>query len=102
IRRCNNPHVYRSLLFRTHFLNLALLEGPEDLDLHLKLHITNLIEEKSASIGELKASPLHVEGPGEGALLMAEQFAFQKVLGNSRAAHGNKGPALHLTEIRSS
>jgi hypothetical protein len=51
----------------------------------------HFIEHQGAAIGLLEAALLHGRGPGEGALLVAEQFGFQQVLGDGGAVDGHEG-----------
>ncbi|MNZ11188.1 hypothetical protein D3C78_280510 [compost metagenome] len=56
----------------------ALLQHAQQLDLHLQRHVADLVEEQGAAVGQFEAPCPAGDGTGEGALLMAEELAFQQ------------------------
>src|SRR5208282_1268673 len=56
---------------------LVVLQYAEQLGLQLQRNLADLIQEQSAFISKFQAPNLLADGPGERALLVAEQFAFQ-------------------------
>ena len=52
-------------------------------------HIADFIEEKRAAIRLLEAPGAAGDGPGEGALLMTEELAFQQIFRNRAAVDGD-------------
>ena len=72
-------------------LDLPFLEHAEQLHLHVGRHIADLIEKQRAAVGKLKAPEPIRQGPGKGALAMAEEFAFEKIGGDSAAVHRYEG-----------
>ena len=82
-------HLYR--LGGADRVNLALLQGAQQLDLHVLAQLANLVEEKRAAVGFLKFAGVALGGAGEGAFFVAEQHAFDQVFGNGAAVDGDKG-----------
>ena len=59
-------------------LELVLLQHAQQLDLQLRTHAGDFVEEDRAAVGRLEAAGLVVDGAGERALDVAEQFAFEQ------------------------
>ena len=72
-------------LCRSDSLDHPGLDEPQQLDLKLDLHFTNLVEEQRAAIGGLGSADPVLDCSGEGAFDMAEQFALEQVLRNRAA-----------------
>src|SRR5262249_8837360 len=53
-------------------------------------HLTDLVEENSALVGGLQQADLVLTRAGEGAFFIAEQFAFQQILGQRSAVYGQE------------
>src|SRR5690606_39436798 len=51
-----------------------LLERPQQLDLDVRLHFRDLIQEERAAVRELEAARLFVDRAGERALFVAEEL----------------------------
>ena len=66
-------------------LEFAFLENPKKFDLNRGRDVADFVEEKRALVGELEFSGLRGRGAGEGALFVAEQFAFEKIFGDGGA-----------------
>src|SRR6185436_15480508 len=62
-----------------------LLEGAEELRLGRKAHLPDLVEEEGASVRQLHQPLLHALRVGECALLVAEELALEKGLGDRAA-----------------
>ena len=74
-------------------IDLAVLQGAEQLHLHVERQLADLVEEERAAVGlDELAGPL-LGGAGEGALLVAEQDALDEVLGDGAAIDGDEGLA---------
>ena len=81
----DHPHVGLDRLVAADPLEPLLLEHPQDLRLGQRRHVADLVEEEGAAVALLElADPLAV-GPGERALLVAEQLALQQGLRDGRA-----------------
>ena len=65
-------------------LDLALLHGAQQLDLDVERQFADLVEEQRAAIGLDELADMLVGGAGEGALLVAEQDAFDEIVGDAR------------------
>ena len=74
--------------------DLPLLEDAQELHLHPERHLAHLVEKKAPPVG-LAELPLPAPvGPGEGPLLVAEEFRFQQGLGDRRAVELDEWPLL--------
>jgi hypothetical protein len=60
---------------------------------HLQRHVADLVEEERAALGEFEAPEPRRHRTGEGALLVAEQFALEQIGGNGTAIDGHEGLA---------
>ena len=74
-------------------IDFAFLQRAQQLDLHVEPQLADLVEEQRAAIGFLEFAQMLVGGAGEGALLVAEQDAFDQVLGDGAAIDGDEGLA---------
>src|SRR5579859_30486 len=66
----------------------ALLQYAQQLYLHGDAHLADLVEEDGAAAGHLEQPALVLAGPGERALHVAEELAFQKRFRKSTAVDG--------------
>ena len=64
--------------------DLALLQDAQQLDLHGRRHVADLVEEERAAVGDLEQPLLVGQRAGEGALAMAEQLALEQRLARAR------------------
>jgi hypothetical protein len=78
IGRRYDPHVRIDGLLASDALELALLEDAQDLDLNVLVDFAYLVEEECAFVRELEAASLARLRAGEGALLVAEELAFEE------------------------
>src|SRR4030095_17183465 len=91
IRRRDPADVAIDRLVSADALEAPLLQNAEELRLKLGLELTDLVEEESPSGGELDAAATARHGPGEGALLLAEQLAVQPRRGKWRPVDREEG-----------
>ena len=71
----DDPHVHRHRAGAPHRLHLPLLEGPEDLGLHIQGHVADLIQKEGAAVGQLELARLApLLGSGKGPILIAEEL----------------------------
>ena len=68
-------------------LHRLLLQHAQHLGLRLQAHVADFVEEDRAAVGDLELAPPVVDRAGEGAAHVAEQLAFDQLLGNGRAVH---------------
>src|SRR5262249_33833984 len=61
-------------------LELPGLQDAKQLGLEARRDVARLVEQERAFVGQLEATDLATLGPGEGALLVAEQLALQQRL----------------------
>ena len=74
-------------------VNLALLQGAQQFDLHVQRQFADLVEEQGAAVGFLEFAEVFVVGAGEGPLFMAEQDRLDQVGGQGAAVDGHEGLA---------
>ena len=61
--------------------------------------VADFVEEERATVGEFEAADFLVDGAGEGATLVAEEFGFEKTAGNGGTIHFDEGAIAPRTEI---
>src|SRR5690554_2123797 len=66
------------------------LDGPQQFYLHGQGQVGDFVQEKSAAVGAAEQAGFVVDGAGEAAFLVAEEFAFHQFRRNSAAVDGNK------------
>ena len=71
----------------------ALLQDAQQLHLHRQAHVADLVEEQRAALGDFESALAGGDGAGEGALLVAEQFALEQLGGNGAAVDGDERDA---------
>src|ERR1700722_11170623 len=69
---------------------LSLLQHAEQGDLCLDGKVANLIEKNCSTVGRLKASNAPLQGPGEGAFLMAKKLGRNQRRRNSPTVHADE------------
>src|SRR4051812_33551077 len=74
VRRRDDAHVALLRDVAADLLVNAFLQHAQQLDLHRQAHVTDLVEEQRAALGELEAAFARRDGTGEGTLLVAEQL----------------------------
>ena len=74
VRGADHAHVDLHRLFAAHALNLVLLQHAQQLGLHVRADLTQLVEEDGAAVGQLEAAELLLHGAREGPALVAEQL----------------------------
>src|SRR5581483_3518754 len=77
-------------------VDLALLQGAQQLHLRVERQLPDLVEEQRAAVGLLELADALVHRTGEGAPLVPEQDALDQVLGDGAAVDGDEGPRLAL------
>ena len=65
-------------------IDLAVLHGAQQLDLHLERQVADLVEEQRAAMRLDELAGVLFGGAGEGALLVAEQDALDQIVRGSR------------------
>src|ERR1700675_1187932 len=93
IRSSHQPHVHLVSPSATQALELLFLQYTKQLGLQRRWNITHLVQEKSTFVGQLETANLLRDGPGERALLVTKEFAFQQIQWNSSAVQSYKRPS---------
>ena len=75
IRRSNDANIDLHRLTPADTFELSFLKHSEQLGLHRRRHLTDLIKEQRAAIGELEAPLATAASAREGARLMPEELA---------------------------
>ena len=81
----HQPHVHPGRLGAAHRPHLAVLQGAQQLGLHLRPHVADLVEEQRALVGQLEQAALGRHRPGERPAHVAEQLGLQQRFGQRRA-----------------
>lgn len=91
----DHAHIHGDDQIASHADHFFFLEDPEKPDLKVEGHLTDLIQEKGAFVGQLKKALLSVlVGACKGALFISEQLALQQALHQRTAVDGDKGLVL--------
>ena len=64
---------------------LAILQHAQDLPLQRQRHVADFVEEERAAVALLEAADALAGRAGEGAFLVAEEFALEQLLGDGGA-----------------
>ena len=92
IGRRHDAHIHIDDLVAAHAHDFPFLEDTEQLDLHGLAHSLHLIQEQGSLVGKFEQSrPPALARPGECALLISEQFAFQQILRHGSHIDCHKG-----------
>src|SRR5208282_2607395 len=89
-----NPHIDRNLPSASKPRNLLIFENAKQFGLHLRPHLCDLVEQKGSAVRAFETAFAPAIRAGEGAALVAEQFAFDQGLRNGRAIDGDVGTAM--------
>ncbi len=73
-------------------LEHAFLQHAQQLHLHRRAHVADLVEEQRAALGDLETALAGGHRAGEGAFLMAEQLALEQLGGDRAAVHRDERP----------
>ena len=92
IRCRHQPHIHTHRARASQAFEFLLLESSEQLRLEFERNVTDFVEEQRAAIGQLEAADSLRDRPGEGALLVTEQFAFEQPGRNRGAVEFDESP----------
>jgi hypothetical protein len=92
----DDAHVHRQRRRAADALDLALLEGAQELRLEARVHLAHLVQEEGAARGLLEAPDTAAVGAREGPLLVPEELALEERLGDGGAVHLDERPACPL------
>ena len=80
-------------------VHLAGFEEPQQLDLAIRGHVANLVEQHRAALGAADDADRAVDRAGERALAMAEQLRLDHLAAHRRAVEADKPRALALRPL---
>ena len=92
MRRGDDAHVDPEGLLPAHAADFALLERPQQLDLHRDRGVSDLVEEERPAVGPLEGALVLRGGSGEGALLVAEELRFEQRFREGAAVDRDERP----------
>ena len=75
----DQAHFHPGRLHPAHAFELALLDGAQELHLHLDRDLPDLVEEQRAAIGQLEAAGLALHGAGERPFFESEQLGLDQL-----------------------
>ena len=93
VRRGDDAHIDMHRLLAAYAVELLLLEHAQQLDLHVLVHLRDLIEEDRAVVRELELAELALHSPRERPLLVAEELGLQEGGRDRTAVHADEGAA---------
>ena len=94
VGRRDHPDVDVDVLVAAELGELRVLEDVEQLGLQRRFHLADLVEEDGAGVGLFELADARRGGAGEGALLVAEQLAFEQLTRQRGAVHLDERPVL--------
>src|SRR5271156_4713920 len=90
IRGGKNADIHGSFDLASEPPNFTVFENAQKLGLRLSGHFADLVEEERAAVREFEAADAALSGAGEGALFVAEYFAFHQRFWNCGAIDGDE------------
>ena len=78
VGRGDNPHVHPLRAGAAKPLELALLQDSQQLRLHLRRNVADLVEEQAAAVRQLESAGTADGGAGKRPLLVSEQLALEQ------------------------
>ena len=89
--RCHDdPDIQFYILAAANPYHFLFLQHPEQLRLHIQVHIADLVEKNGAVVGLFKAADAAVVGARKRTLFMAEHLAFDQLFGDGRHVYRHK------------
>ncbi|MEY4258681.1 MAG: hypothetical protein RJA56_1582 [Pseudomonadota bacterium] len=92
VGRGDDANINGDGLVGAQWLDLSLLQHPQEFDLHVQGQVANFVQENRAAIGHFKAAHPFAHGTGESAFSVTKQFTFQKFPRDGPTVDGHKGP----------
>ena len=98
VRRGHDSSVHFDAAFGAHSADFSFLQSPEELGLHGRSNLADLVQENRAAAGDLEEARLVANRAGKCASHVAEQFRFEQRFGERSAidAHEWRGGARAL------
>ena len=94
-----HAHIDRSFHFAAQTPQLVVFEHAQQLGLRAHRHFADFVEQDRAAFGQLEAAGAPFESSGEGALFVAEDFAFDQGFRNGCAIDGDERPLAARTQL---
>jgi hypothetical protein len=89
----NHARIHRSALVLPDPTDLPLLKYPQELDLHARRNLTDLVEQQCPMAGGFEQAGAVRRRTGERTALVAEKLTLEQCLGDGAAVDGNERPA---------
>src|SRR5215207_4183801 len=89
----DNSHINRNRLVAAESFNMALFESAQEFGLHIRAHVTNLVQKESSAVGLLKLPSPARGSPRKCAFFMAEKLGFNQFGRQRSAVDGDESPA---------
>src|ERR1041385_309418 len=93
-RRTHDASIERELASAADRSDLALLKRPQELHLHAERHLSDFVEEQSATVRPNEQAELSRPRVREGSLCMTEKLAFEHRFRDRSAVYCDEGSAL--------
>ncbi len=87
----DDAHVHLDRRVTADPVELPVGQHPQQPGLRLGGHVADFVEKQGAAVRLLEAAGAAGGRPGEGALLVAEQFRLDQIVGDRRHVQGDKG-----------
>src|SRR5262245_17814786 len=85
VGRGDQAHVHANRSRAAQAFLLLLLQSAQQFRLEFEWNVANLVQEQTSTVRQLKPADSLRDSAGEGAFLVAKQFALQEAGGNGRA-----------------
>src|SRR5262245_27270071 len=90
VGRRDDANVHRDRLFPAQAFELSLLQHAQQFHLHGRRQLADLIQKKSATVGQFETALAARVGAGERAFFVAEKLRFDQAFGQRRDVAGEK------------
>src|SRR5262249_10888028 len=90
MRGGDEPDVDANVGMPAHAAKRQRFQQTQELRLERTRHLSNLVEEQCAAVGQVEQALAEVLGVGEGSALVTEQLALEQVLGNGAAVESDE------------
>ena len=88
---CDHTHIDWHFTRSANGQDAALLQDPQQLDLHVHRQIADFVQKQGAAMGQLETTKAVGNSTGEGAFAVAKQLAFDQLTRDGPAVDGHKG-----------
>ena len=90
VRGCQNTHIDFNRAFAAKPINFLFLNGTQQFCLQADVHFADFIKQKGSVVGFFEFTDPPRLRAGKGAFFMAEQFGFQKIIGDGCTVYRDK------------